>query len=241
MDAEQAARDSADAMVALPAGFMLDGATYERGGALGFDGIDFYTAGRGGAMGDVSGTAVAAAFFFFNPVTVIEAWDRTASVMGRIEAATAFAGCLEAWAAAHLPDDVPWPRLAELSGRLIDAAAPEDAPLFDGWKALAEPDEPKARALQRMTVLRELRGAVHGAAVRATGIEPLEAVLVRTPFMAGLFGWPEPYPDVEDRRATWQEAERATDRAMAEAFTALDPAERAEFVELAGAATGSAT
>ena len=241
MDAEQAARDSADAIVSLPAGFMMDGATYERGGALGFEGVDFYTAGRGGVMGDVDGAAVAAAFFFFNPPTVTEAWDRTASVMGRHEAAAAFAGCLETWAAAHLPDDVAWPRLAELSGRLIDAAAPPDAPLFEGWRALAEPDDPKARALQRMHVLRELRGAVHGAAVRAAGIAPLEAVLVRTPFMAGLFGWPEPYPDVEARRHAWREAERATNGAVAQAFAALDPAERAEFVGLAGAAHKGAT
>jgi len=236
MDAEQAARESAEAIVALPAGFMVDGATYERGGALGFDGIDFYTAGRGGALGDVDGAAVAAAFFFFNPVTVTEAWDRAAPVMSRLDAASAFAGCLEAWAAAHLADDVPWPRLAALSGRLVEAAAPDDAPLFEGWRALAEPDDPKARALQRMHVLRELRGALHGAAVRAAGLAPLEAVLVRTPFMAGLFGWPEPYPDVEARRPAWEEAERATNRALSQAFAALDPAERAEFVALAGAA-----
>jgi len=241
MDAEQAARDSADAIVSLPAGFMLDGATYERGGALGFDGIDFYTAGRGGVLGDVDGAAVAAAFFFFNPVTVTEAWDRTAAVMGRAEAAVAFAGCLATWAAAHLSDDVAWPRLAELSGRIIDAAAPAGAPLFDGWKALGEPDDPKAVALQRMNVLRELRGALHGAAVRAAGIAPLEAVLVRAPFMAGLFGWPEPYPDVEGRRDAWQEAERATNRAVAEAFATLDASERAEFVALSGVAHTSAT
>ena len=92
-----------------------------------------------------------------------------------------------------------------------------------------------------MNVLRELRGAVHGAAVRAAGIEPLEAVLVRTPFMAGLFGWPEPYPDVASRRDAWQEAERATNRVVASAFHTLDPAERAEFVALAGAAHKSAT
>ena len=67
MNAEEAARANADAVAYLPAGFMLDGATYKRGGELGFDGVDFYTAGRGGALGDVDGMVVAAAFVFFNP------------------------------------------------------------------------------------------------------------------------------------------------------------------------------
>ena len=53
MEATEAARATAPAVVSLPAGFMLDAATYERGTSLGFDGIDFYTAGRGGALGDV--------------------------------------------------------------------------------------------------------------------------------------------------------------------------------------------
>jgi hypothetical protein len=236
MNAEEAARANADAVSYLPAGFMMDGATYKRGGELGFDGVDFYLTGRGGALGDVDGMVVAAAFVFFNPETIVAGWERTRSVMARREAAMAFAGCLQSWAQGHLPDDVDYPRLADLLGRINEAASPSVAPLFAGWRAMAEPDDPKARALHRLNVQRELRGAVHGASVLAFGLEPLEAVLVKTPFMTSLFGWVEPFPEVESRRAAWEQAEAATNRIMGRAYSVLDAGELSELVDLAGAA-----
>jgi hypothetical protein len=241
MDAEEAARATADAVSHLPMGFMIDGATYERGGALGFDGVDFYTAGRGGVLGDVDGMVIAAAFVFFNPTTVVEAWDRTRPVMSRPETVAAFAGCLETWAQVHLPDDVDYARLSGLLRRIIDSASPAAAPLFAGWRSAPEPTDPKALALQRLNVMRELRGAVHGAAVLAFGLEPLEAVLIKTPFMAGIFGWPEPYPEVESRRDVWERAEAATNNVMARAYSTLDASELSELVDLAATAHKGAT
>ena len=47
MTPEQAAHDLAPAVVRVPGAFMMDGATFTRGGELGFDGLDFYIAGRG--------------------------------------------------------------------------------------------------------------------------------------------------------------------------------------------------
>src|SRR5271163_242237 len=91
MEAQEAARASAEAIGSLPAGFMLDGATYKHGATLGFEGVDFYTCGRGGALGDVEGAVVAAAFVFFNPVSVIEGWERSREVMARHQAAVEFA------------------------------------------------------------------------------------------------------------------------------------------------------
>jgi hypothetical protein len=44
--------------------FMSDGETYKRGAELGFAGIDFYFAGRGGVLGDVSNDVVASSFVF---------------------------------------------------------------------------------------------------------------------------------------------------------------------------------
>jgi hypothetical protein len=236
MDPVVTAEKTGPVIVSLPAGFMLDGATYERGGELGFDGIDFYFAGRGGAMGDVDGSVVAAAFVFFHPPTVVERWDRGRAVMPPIEAAHAFASCLDAWAAAHLADGIDYDRLAELEGKVIAAASPAGAPLFAAWASLPEPKDPKALALHRMNVLRELRGGVHGAAVVASGLEPLEAVMVRAPGMAGLFGWPEPYPDPAPHKSEWAAAEAATNRTVGRAFGVLDDAERVEFVQLALAA-----
>jgi len=241
MNAEEAARASAEVVSYLPAGFMLDGATYQRGGELGFDGVDFYTAGRGGALGDVDGMVVAAAFVFFNPQAIVEAWERTRPVMSRAETTAAFAGCLHSWARDHLPDEVDYPRLAELLGRIIAGASPSAAPLFAAWRSVAEPDDHKALALQRLNVMRELRGAVHGGSVLAFGLEPLEAVLIKTPFMAPVLGWAEPYPDVESGREAWARAEAATNAVMGRAYGVLDASELSELVDLAHSAHNGAT
>lgn len=236
MDPVEAAEKTGPVIVSLPAGFMLDAATYVRGGELGFDGIDFYVAGRGGALGEVDGSVVAATFVFFHPPSIVERWDRGRAVMAPAESAQAFASCLDSWAEAHLGDGVDYDRLAELEGLVIAAASPAGAPLFAAWAAVPEPKEAKALALHRMNVLREWRGAVHGAAVVASGLDPLQAVMVRTPGMAGLFGWPEPYPDPAPHKKEWAAAEAATDRAVGRAFGALDEAERVQIVELALAA-----
>lgn len=236
MHAEDAARKSASAIGTLPAGFMLDGATYKRGAALGFDGIDFYTAGRGGALGDVDGTVVAAAFVFFNPASVVEGWDRARKVMAPARSMVEFMAVEAAWAHAHMPDEVDYGRLSELAGRIIDAASPAGVPLFAAWAAVAVPLDPRESALHRLNVLRELRGGLHGVSVIGCGLEPLEAVMVKAPFMATIFGWAEPYPDPTESAATWKLAEAATNRAMARSFAALGAAELDEFVELADAA-----
>jgi hypothetical protein len=227
------------AVVDLPARFMMDGATYERGGALGFDGVDFYFAGRGGALGDVEGVVVAAAFVFFHPGTVAEAWERGRKVMGPKEAAASFAACGHSWAQAQLPAGVDYARLAELAGRVIAASSPAGVPLFAGWAALDEPSDPAALALHRLNVLRELRGGLHGAAVLAAGLDPADAVAVKTPFMAALFGWGELPAPAAEASAAWDRAEEATVRAMARGYGALDGAERAEFAALAEAASGA--
>jgi len=53
--------------------------------------------------------------------------------------------------------------------------------------------------------------------------------------MLSVFGWEEPHPDKETVRAPWAEAQAATERSVAPMFEALDPAERAEFVDLVNA------
>lgn len=241
MDPVTAARETANVIGPLPAGFMLDTETYVRGAELGFEGTDFYVAGRGGALGDVVGKVVAAAFVFFNPSMIVDAWDRGRKVMEPDQSAAAFGGCLRTWAEEHLPDGVDYGRLAHLSGMIIEASSPAGAPLFAAWSSQEEPEAPKALALHRLNVLRELRGALHGAAVLSAGLTPLQAVLVHTPFMAPIFGWPEPYPDVSALREDRQRAETATDVSISIGFAALTESERAEFSELAHVAKAGAT
>jgi hypothetical protein len=156
--------------------------------------------------------------------------------MPRREAAEAFASCLESWALAHMPDEVDCGRLAELLGPVNAHASVAGAPLFAAWRAVPEPAEPKALALHRLNVLRELRGAVHGSAVVASGLDPLQALLVRTPQMAGIFGWTEPFPEVESCREAWNLAEEATNLVIGRAYEVLDAGELAELVDLSTAA-----
>ena len=154
MTPEQAAHELREAIVRVPGGFMTDAATYARGAELGFDGLDFYAAGRGGALGDVHADVVVAALVFFAPGLVHESWNRSASVMSRAQAAREWAAVAHAWAVAHLPDEVDWHTVAALLGRVVNAAPVAGAPLFAGWRALDEPEDIKALALHRLNALR---------------------------------------------------------------------------------------
>jgi hypothetical protein len=232
MNTEEVALRTARAVGDLPSNFMLDSATYETGNSLGFDGLDFYVVGRGGTLGPVDAAIVSAVFVFFNPAMIRERWERGLKVMSAPRAAEAFARCLHDWCDRHLGPDVDYERLAELLGAVAFASNPAGAPLFAGWLNLKEPEDPAALALHRLNALRELRGALHAAAVLSAGIDPLVALLVKTPFMAGIFGWPEPHPDVELARESWQLAEAATNRAMGRSFAVLSKRERTELTEL---------
>ena len=241
MTPEEAAEATAGAVGTLSSHFMLDGSTYAKGGEMGFDGMDFYVAGRGGVLGDVDGDVVSAAFVFFEPHTVRQRWESSRPVMSRADAGAAFARCGHEWAREHLPDELDWNRVAELAGEVVVRANPAGAPVFAGWRRLPVPDDDKARALHQLNALRELRMGMHGASVIAAGIAPLEALMVRTPYMAGLFGWDEPHPDPEPARAAWEQAEAATNRAFGAHLAALDDSARKELVRLladAQAATG---
>ena len=99
---------------------------------------------------------------------------------------------------------------------------------------LDEPEEPKALALHRLNALRELRGALHGAAVLTVGLAPVEAIAVRTPAMLSVFGWPEPHPDPKPLHERWALAEARTDRMLGRHLAVLDDAERTQLVELLG-------
>jgi len=230
MTPEQAAHDAREAIVRVPGGFMTDAATYARGAELGFDGLDFYAAGRGGVLGDTHADVVAAAFVFFAPDIVRAAWARSAPIMPRERAAREWAAVAHAWAASHVPDGVDYGAVAALLGRVVAAAPVAGAPLFAGWRALDEPEDPKALTVHRLNALRELRGALHGAAVLTVGLAPMEAIVVRSPAMLSVFGWPEPHPDPKPLHERWALAEARTDRMFGRHLAVLDDDERSTLV-----------
>lgn len=241
MTPNETANRTAPGIGDLGSKFMLDSATYKRGAELGFAGLDFYVVGRGGVLGDVPADVVTAAFGFFEPATVRSNWEAGTQVLPPRRAAEEFAGCAHRYAEEHFPDTLDAGRLADLAGRVLAAADVAGAPLFGGWRSLPVPDSPKARALHHVNGLRELRGGLHIGAVLAAGLRPLDAVLLQTPHMAPIFGWPEPHADVSGLADVWQQAEDATDRAMAAAFDVLDERERAELCELVDEAHDAVT
>jgi hypothetical protein len=231
---EQTAHELRDPVVNVPGRVMTNPATYARGAELGFEGMDFYVAGRGGALGDVPADVVTAAFVFFEPNTVRAAWERTASVMTRRRAAEEWATVFADLAPRLLPEDRDWTTCAEVLGRVVDASLVAGAPLFAGWRDLAEPDDRRAQVMHRLNALRELRGALHGAAVLTVGLLPLEAIAVRTPAIVKIFGWPDKPIDPEPLHQRWALAEARTDRMFGRHLAVLSDEERGALVEMLG-------
>lgn len=227
------------AVSALPSNFMLDGATYAKGAELGFEGMDFYVGGRGGVLGDVPADVVTATFVYFEPDGIRDGWDRSGTVMARERAAAEFATCAHEWARAHLADGPDYRRAADLLDRVVQGASPAGAPLFAAWRSLDEPADDKALVLHRLNALRELRGGLHAGAILAAGFQPLEAVMLSTPYMAAIFGWPEPHPDSSVMQIAWDGAEESTNVAFGRALEVLDEAERAELLALCEAIVAS--
>ena len=233
MDALATATATAAAVSQVGSHFMLDGNTYKRGADLGFQGLDFYVAGRGGVLGDVDADVVSAAFTFFEPVSVRALWEQGQAVMPAAQAAVEFAACCHSWAEEHVPDDLDAARLGELAGLVVATARPACASVFAGWRALEVPSSPKAQAVHQLNALRELRLGLHGAAVIASGLSPLQALSLKTPAMAPIFGWAA-LAEVDGLADAWDDAEARTTQAMAHAYEGLDDGGRAELADLSG-------
>jgi hypothetical protein len=230
----EAARRTLPAISAVPSNFMLDADTYAAAATVGYAGMDFYFAGRAGVLGDVGADVVVRELEVFPEAAVSAAWEATSAIEPRFAAGQRFADQAARWADEHLdPDALDHDRLSELAGKVLDAADLSDAALVQGWLTLDEPASPAARALHRLNGLRELRFARHRVELTAAGIDPLDAVMVSSPFMAGIFGWPEPHPDPDQEvRDRWALVEAATDERFSRDLAALDAAELAEFVDL---------
>jgi hypothetical protein len=217
---------------ALGAGLMFHPACTAVGAEHGLDnGFAFYMGGRCGVIGDAPIEIVVAAAAWFHPDTVASMLAPTQAAGSPLEVAGWYAEGLAAaarssWGAAEGLD-----RFCELAGRVVDAVPSGGMALFTGWRRLPRPADPAGASGVLMQILRELRGDRHIQAM--AGFGPLEAVLVTSgPDRAKLFGWPAPYPDVEDLREQRRQAEEATDELMASAYGALTDDERTELVAL---------
>lgn len=240
MDEIVAAHDIGAHVSGLGGRFMLDPATVATGEGLGLDFAAFYGFGRAGVLGDVHPEVVRAAMFFFPAAVVESAWGRARAVMSPDEVTRHYAEACRDWGRAHLADLDGLDTVCALGGRVAGAADPAGRVLFAGWARVEMPDDPAGRAAQVLQVLREARGGWHVAAVMASGLTPLEAVMVHGgATSAALYGWPEPHPDPEPHRAAHAHAEELTDRCWARDLAVLTAGEREELAAVLAAIAGA--
>ncbi|MEO6826336.1 MAG: hypothetical protein ABI170_03350 [Microbacteriaceae bacterium] len=198
----------------LGSGFMISPEAAAVRTQTGLRGWEVYFAGRCGVLGDVDADVVTASAVFFPPARVRPLWDASGTVESRARLVDRYAEAAHAWGLRRLDRFPAADRLAELLEPLVAVAPATAAPLFAGWRALPLPADGPARVVHLLQVLREHRGAMHGVAVLACGLTPLEAILSGPEGVAGAryFGWPDPFPIPSPAvRAARVRAERLTD------------------------------
>ncbi|MCX2931951.1 evbL [Mycobacterium sp. CVI_P3] len=216
--------------------FMLNPDTFEKSLAAGYpDPFAAYFAGRGGVLGDATGTTVTAVFAVFEPNLARSCWENGVAVHGASESCRIYWGQAADFARKYLADATGLDRLAALGEKVIAAADEPGLPLYAGWRAMPLADDAAARAFQVMFVLRELRAAVHFNALTISGLTPVEAhILNHGTDYAAFMGWQPPFIDAADKKALYAEVEDVTNRRMAQIFrSALTPDEADELAALA--------
>ncbi|MEV0232406.1 hypothetical protein [Nonomuraea sp. NPDC050786] len=227
----------------LGGGFMISREAKAVCEEYGLGARELYFRGRCGVLGECDADVVTSVAVFFPTGHVEESWNGGRKLATE-QAVELYAEICRDWGRRKLGGYDGCARIAELLQPVVERASSVGAPLFAGWRAVPLPDDPPARAVQLMHVVRELRGGLHANAVIAAGLHPLEATLAAghdgTPFgeatgemVAKFFQWPEPYatpgPDVVARRAA---VEETTDDLMAPAFSVLDDSETDELIGL---------
>lgn len=226
MDALDLARALADPIQVLGMSFYFDPATRARAHALGLNSVEFYGLGRGGVLGDVGPERVGEVFAFFSAGAIDAIWSapraRRAPVetaRDHIQAAYDFAD--RTFGAVARETLVLVGRGAR---RVAEGAAPGEAPLAEGYLALADPIEPAHQGYLGTILLRELRGGVYARAVAAAGLGAAAASYLDDPSVFALHGYGDADVPVvtDDLRARRRRAEEETDRRLAALLGVLD-------------------
>ncbi|MEJ2888524.1 SCO6745 family protein [Actinomycetospora aeridis] len=240
MESQECAREMREVIVHRGGRFMASPqlATHER--RLGVPPRSLYFRGRSAVLGDPPAGVVADLFGIFPGWLVDLALGATAAVPAG-EAVDEFAGACADWAEEHLGAVDDRDRLADHLYAVADAADASALPLFSGWRATTRPDGDTARLGHAMLVVRELRGGLHFAALRAAGMGVVDAVLADPevgPDRLRQTGWrPQDVDDAvarraddPDRAATRRaEAEERTDAAFGACLDVLGADGRAEL------------
>jgi hypothetical protein len=214
--------------------WMMDMDMYARATEWGYPGTAFYVLGRFGVLGEAS-TETVLSTGFFGDGFVRAAWEgpRPEPMTQTLERF-----CSECAAAGRRvfdqrlsEDDTA--RLAALCFQLADGVDSPGLPLFEGWRRVARPTAPVDAASIALNVVRELRGAIHLAAVATTGITAAQAVVSSDgQGMASFFGHPDLGQLPDHVAPALAAAEELTDRGMAVHIGRLSETERSDLASL---------
>jgi len=210
---------------ALGGAFYFDPKTLAAGKERGLDGFRFYFLGRGGVMGDVEPAVVVSAFGYFNPGLVDKMWTTARQKVAPAEAAALYRECCRQYGRDRLGGIADLDVFCGAAEAIIAATDPAGLTLYAAAAAAPLADDLPARAMQLISVLRELRGSAHLVAVRAVGLNAELAQYLRRPNDYTSFGWGDTPPAVtDDDRARLERAEALTDDLVRPAFSVVDAA-----------------
>jgi hypothetical protein len=208
----------------IGASFYFHPATVATGKEMGLNGFTFYILGRGGVLGDVSAAVVSSAFGYFHPNSIAKAWNTSRAVVPPLEAAQAYfdeCGKRGTELFASIDSDV-LSAYVEAADVVIDHADLAGLPLFAGISGMeCATDDAAACAMQKATVLRELRGSVHLCAVLASGLSDAQAHAIKRPGDVAVFGWEEAPSVPIDGNERMDAAEELTNSMLERSFFAL--------------------
>jgi len=210
--------------------FMLNPDTFEKSLAAGYpDPFAAYFAGRGGVLGDATGTTVTAVFAVFEPNLARSCWENGVAVHTASESCRLYWDQIAAFGRTYLSGAEGLDRIAALGEKVIAGAPEPGLPLYAGWRAMPLADDAPARALQVMMVLRELRAAVHFNALTISGLSPVEAhILNHGTDYAAFMGWQPPFAEAAAKKDVYDEVEDLTNRRMAQIYEAALTADEAD-------------
>lgn len=196
---------------------------------FGLDPMAFYVLARGAVLGPVGPDLIAASFVWLHPDLVAATYATAVAKITVAQADGYWRDSMYGWARESLKDFDGCDRLAELLSRVVESADGAQSPIFVGWRTGGAPEKGAAAMFHHLYALRELRSSLHACAVLAAGLSPGEAVGIRTPWLAEMFGWPAPNGDGDTSR--WEGAEQATDVAMSRVFGVLSEDEQNELAD----------
>lgn len=230
MNTVQLETTTAGPIQALGMAFYFDPGTAARAKELGMNVFEFYGLGRGGVLGDVSADEVEEAFWFFHRNAVNGLWasagpERRPSEIAREYVGAAYDYTDRAFGAVPAGTAAAF---AAAARRSIEAAPRGQYALFDGYRSVAVPADPRHAAYLAMICLRELRGGVHIETTKAQGLTGAQACFLTNEMIFKLHGYsdadaPERTTDLEERL---NKAEEQTTAVMAGFHDGLSDGER---------------